>query len=117
MPFVHEMVRYLAGARERPRDFLVADVPRGLPREPGVATLQDSGRRIVVNVDPRESVPEPLSADAFAARLAELRVTAPAGRMADDAARQESEQFYWGYALLAMIAVLVGEAWLGRTMA
>ena len=117
VPFVQEIVRYLAGPPGLPRELLPSDVPGGMPRRPGVATDPASGRRVAVNVDPRESEPRPLTPDGFLARLGAM----PAGGsgalpMADGAAR-EAEQSLWWYVVLAVAAVLVGEAWLGRSMA
>ena len=117
VPFVQESVRYLAGPAALPRDLLAGEVPAGIPRRPGVATDPASGRRVAVNVDSRESEPRPLTRDGFLARLGAM----PAGGsgalpMADGAAR-EAEQSLWWYVVLAVAVVLVGEAWLGRTMA
>ena len=39
VPFIHEVVRYLGGARPRRGDYLVADVPAGVPAVPGFASL------------------------------------------------------------------------------
>lgn len=119
LPFVQEAVRYLAGSPEPPRELLPADAPAGVPRVPGVAVDPASGRRIAVNADPRESDPRPLTPAGFLARLAE----APAGASASGAppapagAGREAEQSLWWYVVLAVAVVLVGETWLGRTMA
>ena len=117
VPFVHELARYLAGVWERPREFWIADAPDGSRSEPGVATLAGSGRRVVVNVDPRESVSERLSRDAFLVRLEEGAVEANAAKVSDEVVTREAEQNYWWYALLVLLVLLVAEAWLGRTMA
>ena len=117
VPFVQEAFRHLVGPGEPPRDVLVADVPAGVPRLPGVVTFPDSGRRVAVNVDPRESEPLPLTADAYLARLGD----APAGQSgaapAADHATREAEQSLWWYVVLAVAVVLAGEAWLARSMA
>lgn len=117
VPFLQETVRYLAGPGESRRDVLLADVPAGVPRVPGAATDPASGRPIAVNVDPRESEPRPLTPDGFLARLADAPAQ-PRGlsRPAGGAAR-EAEQSVWWYVVLVVAVVLVGEAWLGRTMA
>ena len=117
VPFVQEIVRYLAGPPGLPRELLSSDVPGGMPRRPGVATDPASGRRVAVNVAPRESEPRPLTPDGFLARLGAMpAVGSGALPMADGAAR-EAEQSLWWYVVLAVAAVLVGEAWLGRSMA
>ena len=115
--FLHEMVRYLAGPPAEPRELLLADVPVGVPRVPGVAADPASGRLVAVNVDPRESEPRPLTPDGFLARLGDGRATASPVPPAPDGAAREAEQSLWWYVVLAVAVVLVGEAWLGRTMA
>ena len=117
VPFLQETVRYLAGPREPARDVLPADAPAGVPRVPGLAADPVSGRRVAVNVDPRESEPRALTPDGFLARL-DVAPPAPSGAPpALDGAAREAEQALWWYLLLAAAVVLVGEAWLGRTMA
>ena len=117
VPFVQEIVRYLAGPAELPRELLPSEVPGGIPRQPGVATDPASGRRVAVNVDSRESEPRALTQDGFLARLgAQPAGGAGAVPIADGAAR-EAEQSLWWYVVLAVAVALVGEAWLGRTMA
>ena len=116
-PFVHETVRYVARVPDGAPDIAVADVPRGVPATAGAATAPDSGRRVVVNVDPRESAPAPMTAAAFLARVDSG--AAAGGAAADEAGpvEREREQAYWWYALAAMLAVLVAEAWLARAVA
>ena len=123
VPFVHEMASYLVGASRRMRDVVVADVPPGVSRAPGPATRPGSNHGFVVNVDPRESDPAPIAPPAFLERL-DPRSTAgppPTDSRRDatrqDAERQENEQSYWWYALLAAFVVLAAETWLSRTMA
>ena len=117
VPFVHEVVRYLVGARERQRDFTIADAPAGVPKEPGVVTLPGSGRRATLNVDPRESNPMAVTADSFLARVTQGMPAEAAVAERTETAAREAEQGYWWYALLAMGVLLVSEAWLARTMA
>ena len=116
-PFVHETVRYVARRSFPPREVTVADAPHS-GALPGAAIVPGSERRIVVNPDPRESDPAPTTAEAFLA-LVEHRERRVGGLRTDEgaAARRERDQSYWWYALAAMLAVLVGEAWLARTMA
>lgn len=116
VPFLQEIVRYLAGPGEPPPDVLPADVPAGVPPVPGVTTDPASGRRLAVNVDVRESDPLPLTPEAFLARVDSTRAER-VGAGAVDGATQEAEQSLWWYFLLAMVLVLVGEAWLARSMA
>ena len=115
-PFVVETVRYVARLPGGAREITTADVPPGVPALPGAATVPASGRRIVVNVDPRESDPAPTTAETF---LGRVDAGAGSGAAEDEAGpvRREREQAYWWYALAAMLAVLMGEAWLARGMA
>ena len=116
-PFVHEAVRYVARVPHRAREVTVADAPRAVPAAPGPVIDPVTERRIVVNADPRESDPAPTTAEAFLGRI-DSRAAAgtPAGDEGGPVDR-EREQAYWWYALAAMLAILVGEAWLARTMA
>ena len=121
-PFLHEALGYLARHRGGPRDVTVADTPPGVPAAPGGAVVPESGRRIVVNTDPRESHPAPTSREAFLARVTPRGAAGdPLGGAGGDAeggpASREREQAYWWYVLAAMLAVLVAEAWLARSMA
>jgi hypothetical protein len=117
VPFVHEVSRYLIGSRERQRDFTIADAPVGVPRQPGVVTLPDTGRRVTLNVEPRESSPAAMTIGSFLSRVREDPAVDAAVAARTDAAAREAEQGYWWYALLAMGVLLVSEAWLARTMA
>ena len=118
VPFVHEVVRYLIGQPERQREFLVADAPLGVDREPGLRRVPASGRRIVLNVDPRESDPSRVTAETFRSRVAPPSPDAlSAAPRQTDATAREAEQGYWWYLLLAMAVAFVAETWLGRTMA
>ena len=117
VPFVHEVTRYLGARREQPRSRLVADAPPGVDPLPGAAVAPDSGRSIVLNVDPRESVPARMTAEAFRSRVGRRDGALAAGAARDDAATREAEQGWWWYAILAMAVLLVAESWLGRAVA
>ncbi len=117
VPFLQEIVRYLAGPREAPPDLLPAEVPPGVPPVPGVATDPASGRRVAVNVDTDESDPLPVTPAAFLARVDRPRAEGVGAAQGLESAAQEAEQSLWWYFLAAMALVLVGEAWLARTMA
>ena len=72
----------------------------------------------MLNVDPRESEPSRVTPEAFRSRIDQRpTVDATVGASQNDAADREAEQGYWWYALVAMVIVLVAEAWLGRSMA
>ena len=114
LPFVYELVQYLAGDRDARRELTVAEVPSGLEPQPGPATLPESGRHVVVNVDPRESEITRSSVDTFLSHVRFGESGVGAGLSPPLEAAQESEQRYWWYAVLAMLLVLVAEAWLGR---
>jgi hypothetical protein len=114
VPFVHETVRYLSSAGTRAGEYLVGDVPAGVPPVPGIVTMPDSSksrpRRVVVNVDPRESEPARTSADEFQAAVAHLKDAGAAGHSASVAAAdQESRQHLWQYLLGVMLVALAIE--------
>jgi Aerotolerance regulator N-terminal/von Willebrand factor type A domain len=114
VPFVHEAVRYLASARAQASEYLVGDAPAGAPRTPGVVTLPDAsnpsgpGRRVAINVDPREADPARLTTDDFLAAVTRMKDSgAPQARL--EARQQEDEQHLWRYVLAMMTLVLVLE--------
>ena len=119
VPFVHEMVGYLAARPARPREFVVGAAPPGAPGEPGPVRLPGEAGPVVLNVDTRESTFEPLTDEAFRAsveRLAaasDLVPTVSAGEAArpgDPASPpEEAEQALWRYLLMGMALLLVGE--------
>jgi hypothetical protein len=113
VPFLHETLRYLASSRQAPSDYVVGALPGGNGQTPGVVTL--TGRRVVVNVDPRESDPSRMTVDAFTAGVS--RLTAGAAREASTAGQSREEgQRLWQYALLLMIVSLAAEGMLGRRL-
>jgi Aerotolerance regulator N-terminal/von Willebrand factor type A domain len=114
VPFVHEVTRYLASARAHASEYLVADVPPGAPRVPGVVTLTDApnagspGRRVAINVDPREADPARLSVDEFLSAVTRLKdIDVSQARV--EARQQEDEQHLWRYLLAMMTIVLAVE--------
>jgi hypothetical protein len=116
VPFLHEAVRYLASGRPHADEYLVGDAPAGVPRTPGIATLQDREnigapgrtRRVAVNVDPREGDPARMSADEFQSAVLRLKdVGVSEARV--EATQQEDRQHLWQFVLLAMLAMLTLE--------
>jgi hypothetical protein len=109
VPFLHEVVRYLAGTRASTGDYVVADVPAGVPPVPGVAPLPGrSGDVVSVNVDPREADPARLTAAEFLSVVRRLKDTGAIEARAD-ASTQEDRQHLWQYVLAAMLVVLAAE--------
>lgn len=114
VPFVHEAVRYLASGRAHTVDYLVSDVPAGVRRAPGIATIADpvrgagAARTVAVNVDSRESDPARLSVDDFQSAVARL-ADAGGGEPRGEARQQEDAQHLWRYALAAMALLLAAE--------
>jgi hypothetical protein len=107
VPFVHEVFAHVAHVAPAPRELVVADAPPGTPRAPGIVTLAN-GRRLAINVDPRESDAERMAPAEFIASVARLHDAGTAERGADARAR-ESEQRYWRYGLMLMLAALAAE--------
>jgi hypothetical protein len=103
---MHETIRYVTRARRSPRELFVADAPEGAPRTPGVVAA--SGRRVAINVDPRESDPTQIDEAAFRAGAGQLRAALTPDRAADAQAREESQR-YWRYGLILMLVALAVE--------
>jgi hypothetical protein len=128
VPFVHEMLRYLAAARSARADYVVGELPGASGATPGAVQLAAStgeggeasaapraGRRVAVNVDPRESDPSRITVDAFRAGI--TRLNAAAAQQARAQARErEDTQRLWQYGLILMIASLAAEGVLGRRL-
>ena len=118
VPFLHEAMQYLSGGRPL-ADYLVAQVPAGVPAVPGVATFGGvSGRTpglVAVNVDPAESDSGRLTVDEF--QTAVTRLKNPAVVEQDVEARQQEErQHLWQYVLALVLITLVAESVVaGRT--
>lgn len=122
VPFVHEAVRYLAAARLPRVDYLVGELPGADGARPGTMQLQPAvgetrpGRRVAVNVDPRESDPARITADAFRSGVSRLNATA-AQQARAQAREREDNQRLWQYGLLLMVVSLAAEGMLGRRIA
>jgi len=114
VPFVHEAVRYLSASNSRAGEYLVGDVPTGVPPVPGVITAASSrtsaapARRIVVNVDSRESNPARISPDEFQAAVTQLK-DAGASQARAGVIEQEASQHLWQFLLALMLATLALE--------
>ena len=130
VPFVHEVLRYLVGARELPSEITIADVPAGVARRPGVVTVQPgtdgagtsassatrrAGRRIAVNVEPGEADTTRMTVEEFRKAVVPLNSAATAQEQSD-ARATEASQGYWRYGLLMMLAALVAEGLIGSRM-
>lgn len=113
VPFLQEVVRYLAQGLEGPREITVADLRQGVAREPGVFTPEKGGDVRVANVSVEESSVLVATVDEFGR---EIERTAPAADVGtgESAQQQEDEQAVWRYGLWAAIAVLVVESLVGR---
>jgi hypothetical protein len=113
VPFVHEVLRYLAAPRSLRSEYLVGEVsgPAGL--SPGVAT--HASRRVAINIDPRESDPERMTTEAFLSGVSRLNATV-AGAAASVAHERENGPRVWQIVLMAMVVVLAVEGALGRRL-
>ena len=113
VPFVHETLRFLSGKRSHRADYLVGDVPQGVPPTPGFAVRQATGAdggptRVAVNVDPRESDLARLSAEEFQAAVTRLKAAGAVEARIEDRGL-EDRQHLWMYALGLTLAVLAVE--------
>jgi hypothetical protein len=127
VPFLHEAVRYLSGARQHAGEYLVADVPAGVAPRPGIATVKGTGVfsdrpsaentpvpffRVAVNVDPAESDVNRLTPEQFqTAIVREPGTSRTAERL--EAREQEERQHVWQYVLGLMVAMLALESVIG----
>ena len=112
VPFTIETVRHAAGSSDRRRDYVVAEAPDGAAPEPGAYDV--AGRRITVNVDPRESAVAAMSAAEFE-KLLQPADAAAAEPLALRAQQVEGRQSLWRYGLLLMMLALVAESVVGRS--
>jgi hypothetical protein len=116
VPFVHEAVRYIARDGVAPREYLVGARGSEVSSTPGVHLDAASGRRIVVNADPRESSLERVSAEEFTAAIRSA-VLARSGSTVTQAAEVERQQSWWRYGLILMLVVLAAEGVVGGRLA
>jgi len=118
VPFAVETARYLTRGRQQRRDFTLPDVPAGVPAAPGTVSSGEgvTARRVVVNVDVRESSLSATSVDEFTKNI--TRTNRAGDRAVVDGARvAEERQRWWQVGLLMMLVALVGEALVGRRAA
>lgn len=110
VPWLHDVVGYLAARPADEMSWLVGAVPDGVAPAPGAHVLAD-GRRGVVNVDPRESAIDlATTAEVEAAVDVAPAAAAPA---AVRAAAEEASQSWWRYLVAAMLAVVLVESAVG----
>jgi hypothetical protein len=112
-PLVLEVVGYLAGPADRRQAIGPGELRGPAPARAGVLTTGAPPRRVVVNVDPRESRVERLDDAALRAMFA---ATAAPGPDAGSArAQAEVRQRGWRPVLAVMLGVLVLESvWAAR---
>jgi hypothetical protein len=112
VPFLHEVIQYLSGG-QRSSDYVIAQVPAGVPPVPGVvpfAGVQGAAPRLVaVNVDPVEVDPSRLTADEFQTAVSRLQGGAVIEERVEARQREEG-QHLWQYLLAVMIAMLIVES-------
>lgn len=118
VPFVYELMQYLIGEHSHEREFTVDDVPVGVDQVPGFTVIPDDGRQVVVNVDSRESNTDFITTQEFENELRKSQTTDDGLRsISPIGSEHEDVQSYWWYLILLMVVVLIGEAWLARSMA
>ena len=117
VPFVHDLVRYLAAGRRGGTEYRVGEWAGAGGDRPGVLTTRgpgaEAGRRIAVNVDLREAEGPRLTPAAFAAAVPR---GADPGRGPAEASQRnrEADQSLWRYGLMVMLAGLAAESLIGR---
>ena len=110
VPFLDQTVRYLVNSRTRGAEYVVDDVPPGVPPVPGVIMVNSATgpRRTLVNVNPKESDLERMSAAEFQSFVEHLK-DAGANEAHVELAEQESRQHMWQYLLAAVAVALFAE--------
>ncbi|MBI3401441.1 MAG: VWA domain-containing protein [Acidobacteria bacterium] len=122
VPFLHEVVRYLASAHPRATEYLVGEAPAGVARVPGIVSVADaarpgaSARRVAINVDPREADAARITVDEFESAVTRLKPVAGASARVE-ARQEEDRQHLWQYALALMVAMLVVEGFVASRTA
>ena len=117
VPFVHDLVRYLAAGRRVGTEYRVGEWAGAGGDRPGVLTTGrpggETGRRIAVNVDLREADGTRLTPAAFAAAVPR---GADSGRGAVESSQRnrEGDQSLWRYGLMVMLVGLAAESLIGR---
>jgi hypothetical protein len=116
VPFVHETLRYLAAARAPRSDYVVGELPGTAGATPGSHQLSGATtRRVAINVDPRESDPARITAEAFRGGITRLNAAAAQQARAQAREREDSQRL-WQYGLLLMIVSLAAEGMVGRRL-
>ena len=118
VPFAVETARYLTHGRQRRQQWTLPDVPAGAPMAPGVVMTGEgaAARRMVVNVDVRESSPAATTVEEFTNDI--TRTNRSDQREPVNVAREvEERQRWWQVGLLVMLVALAGEALVGRRAA
>jgi len=118
VPFLHEVVRYLASTRAHASEYFVGAAPAGVRRTPGLATIDAAGvqRRIAINVDPREADPARISVEDFQSAVTRLKSEGGVEARVE-ARQQEDRQHLWQYALALMAVLLAVEGLLAARTA
>jgi hypothetical protein len=116
VPFVHELVRYLSADGPVPRDVPVGFRAGPDWQRPGIVTDHSGGSaaRIAVNVDLRESARATMTAEEFLAAVPRDPQPSVATVAAAETRARESEQSWWRYGVMLMLAGLVAESVIGR---
>lgn len=116
-PFIAETAQYLTRDARTTSSFVLPEVPAAVPPVPGSHLRAEAPGRpaatVVVNVDPSESDPTAVTAEAFASHVRKADING-APRPTDEARAREEQQRLWQVGLAAMLALLVLESLLGR---
>ncbi|MGE3521202.1 MAG: hypothetical protein AB7J63_19845, partial [Vicinamibacterales bacterium] len=112
VPFLHQSMQYLSSGRARAAEYLVGNVPEGVPSVPGIASRSRGGASelVAVNVDPVEIESGRLTPAEFEGAVARL-TDAPEATQPLRAREEEDRQHIWQYVLAVMIAMLAAESY------
>jgi hypothetical protein len=84
---------------------------------PAASGLEEARRRVVINVDSRESDPGRLGPDEFLARVTRTTTEGGSEPTENRARNDEERQKLWQYGIALMIVGLVAEGLLGSRIA
>ncbi len=118
VPFAVETARYLTHGRVQRQEWTLPDVPAGAAATPGVVVAGEgaAARRMVVNVDVRESSLATTTVDEFTNGIMRTN-RSEQGAPVSLARDVEDRQRWWQVGLLVMVLALAGEALVGRRAA
>jgi hypothetical protein len=119
VPFVHDLLRYLASGRPVVSEYRVDEFPGPGGDRPGIVAVTAAapgrgGRRAAINVDAREADRARMTPAAFVAAVPRAAAEPHAAEREAPLRDRERDQSLWRYGLMLMLVGLVAESVVGR---